>query len=356
MLLSLTRADPVSRVDSRPCDSTLTAYTFCKITSFFLVAYCSFRAAVPSPRREMMTLMHLPSLIPDWNSLDVVRRVHSDLELGSIISFALLAFFDVLAHRTDDVKREKTFGSIGLWFFGIAVLCEAMAYVYGRRNDSLSEGVIRSLSSTATQAATDSQNALKDSGTAITQARQAKTSAAGAIGEAGEAAAKIDALDRKAADLETWEGEIAHRLVLTGSRFALLNDSRAIFKFEKALKPFAGQKAFILYTSNDPASGTERETFALAETLNWRLQGAGWRVPPSKAMGPAGEGVVVTRSPKASALTIKAADALAGALFDVPLALPTPRNQSSSKGVEIAEPAFEGQDDETITVVVGVHP
>lgn len=300
--------------------------------------------------------MHFPSLMPDWNSLDVVRRVHSDLELGSIISFALLAFFDVLAHRTHDVKREKTLGSIGLWFFGIAVFCEAMAYVYGQRNDSLSEGVIRSLSSTATQAAADSQNALKDSGTAITQVGQAKTSAARAISEAGEAETKIDALNREASVLETREGEIAHRLVLAGSRFALLNDSRTVFKFEKALKPFAGQKAFVLYTSNDPASGTERETFALAETLNWRLQGSGWRVAPLKAMGPAGEGVFVTRSPKASPLTIKAANALAGALLDVPLALPTIRNGSSNSSAKIAEPAFEGQDDETVTVVVGAHP
>ena len=38
-------------------------------------------------------MMLFPSLLPDWNSLDVVRGVHSDLELTSIIFFGVLAFF-----------------------------------------------------------------------------------------------------------------------------------------------------------------------------------------------------------------------------------------------------------------------
>jgi hypothetical protein len=55
-----------------------------------------------------MTQMDFTNWIPFWNSLDLVRRVHSDMELSSIVFFALLALFDVLAHRTEDKKKEKT--------------------------------------------------------------------------------------------------------------------------------------------------------------------------------------------------------------------------------------------------------
>ena len=55
-------------------------------------------------------------------------------------SFALLVFFDVLAHLSqDDHKgRAKLFERIGLCFFAVAIVAEILAYPYSQRNDTLS--------------------------------------------------------------------------------------------------------------------------------------------------------------------------------------------------------------------------
>ena len=46
--------------------------------------------------------MDLPIWIPDWNSLDSVRRAHSWLEAAALIFFALLVVSDVLANMHED--------------------------------------------------------------------------------------------------------------------------------------------------------------------------------------------------------------------------------------------------------------
>ena len=93
--------------------------------------------------------MHLTTWLPFWQSLDSVRRVHNDLELTSVGSFALLALFDALSHWANEEAKKNIFGEIGVWCFIVAVLCEGIAYPYGRRNDTLSERIIVSLSTIA---------------------------------------------------------------------------------------------------------------------------------------------------------------------------------------------------------------
>jgi hypothetical protein len=126
------------------------------------------------------TMMHFAIFIPDWNSLESVRRAHSDLEGAALVFFALLVLFDVLAHFSDDKRRERLFEKIGLCFFAIAVFAELLAYPYGQRNDSLSEQLIGSLDAKARQASSDASQAITDSGTALSQAKDAlnKTGAA----------------------------------------------------------------------------------------------------------------------------------------------------------------------------------
>jgi len=93
-----------------------------------------------------VTAMHFAILIPDWGSLDSVRSAHSELELAAIILFGLLALFDILAHFAEDDKgRERILERIGLCCFGLAIIAEIAGYVYGQRNDLLSEQVISSL-------------------------------------------------------------------------------------------------------------------------------------------------------------------------------------------------------------------
>lgn len=82
---------------------------------------------------------------PDWNSLESVRRVHSDLAGAALAFFAPLVLFDVLAHFSDDKGRERLFEKLGLCFFAVAVVAEIVAYPFGQRNDTLSEQIIGSL-------------------------------------------------------------------------------------------------------------------------------------------------------------------------------------------------------------------
>src|ERR1019366_8283591 len=84
-------------------------------------------------------MMHYWNLLWDWNTLDSVRAVHRFLEGWALVFFGLLVLFDVLAHLSDEhPTRARRFERIGLWFFGVAVLAEILAYPYSQRNDTLS--------------------------------------------------------------------------------------------------------------------------------------------------------------------------------------------------------------------------
>src|ERR1039458_2293417 len=91
------------------------------------------------------TMTHFAIILPDWNSLESVRRAHSDLEAAALVFFALLVVSEALAHLSDDKKTERRFDRIGIVFFAIAVLAEIAAYPYGQRNDTLSAQIIGSL-------------------------------------------------------------------------------------------------------------------------------------------------------------------------------------------------------------------
>jgi hypothetical protein len=124
--------------------------------------------------------MHFATLIPDWNSLDSVRRAHSDLEAAALVFFALLVLFDILAHLSTDDKKKTLLEKIGLCCFAIAVLAEVAAYPYGQRNDTLSGQVIGSLDA-------ETREALIKSGTALAQSKEAETKSGDAIDKAGKA-------------------------------------------------------------------------------------------------------------------------------------------------------------------------
>jgi hypothetical protein len=70
--------------------------------------------------------MPFAMFIPGWNSLDSVRRVHSDLELIAVVFFALLVLFEVLAFLEKEHTKKTLLEKIGLWFFAVAVLAELM--------------------------------------------------------------------------------------------------------------------------------------------------------------------------------------------------------------------------------------
>lgn len=138
----------------------------------------------------------LLAILPNWNSLDSVRRAHSDLELAGLVFFALLVVAEALAHNSKQEERKHLFDSIGIWFFAVAVLCEIAGYWYGQRNDDLSEQVIVSLDAKARDAASNASTALSNS-------KEAEAKSSNAADKAGKAQIKVDAVAKRAEEIDT---------------------------------------------------------------------------------------------------------------------------------------------------------
>jgi hypothetical protein len=152
-----------------------------------------------------VTTTNFAMFIPDWNSLDSVRRAHGDLELAALVFFALLVLFDILAHFSEGKKREKLLERIGLCFFAIAVAAELAAYGYGQRNDALSDQKIRSLDAvshdaditakgakvTADAAKIEADGAKATADQVFSVADNARLAASGALSIAGDAKAQV---------------------------------------------------------------------------------------------------------------------------------------------------------------------
>jgi hypothetical protein len=267
--------------------------------------------------------MFFARFLPDWNSLDSVRRAHSHLELAAIMFFGLLAFFDVLSHLSEKKTTERVFEKIGLWFFVVAVAAESGGYIYGQRNDYLSEQVIVSLSDTARQASVNAHNALTDSGTALTKAGAAMGEAETATAKAATAGVSAKgalALAEKAKSLATKDEQEAARIALDlvrgGPRMFLLYDENQK-SFLKVASLFPGQKVSVEYCSFDTPSIspalTDREAGKVALLITSLLQfSAKWNVLGMSGTREAclGEGVQVIHDPEATADTKRAAQAL----------------------------------------------
>jgi hypothetical protein len=216
--------------------------------------------------------MNLTAWMPFWNSLDAVRRLHSDLELAAIVFFLLLALFDAFAHWTKNKEKEHKFGAIGIVFFFIAVTCEFLGYAYGQRNDNLSERVIVSLSATAGQAVTDSHNALQDSG-------KAKIAADGAIAIAdaanilsGTANDKAKSVEVRVASLDARIGKASSQVDALEARLAWRHiDPKKRTGYIARLKPFAGSVVLFDFAgeSNPEAIGFANEVLTLLHDAGW---------------------------------------------------------------------------------------
>ncbi len=149
--------------------------------------------------------MMLLTIIPNWNSIDSVRSVHSVFELAGLVFFALLVVAEAFSHNSKDEGRKHLLDAIGIWFFAIAVICEIIAYPYGRRNDELSAQVIGSLDTKATDAAGKATQALNDS-------KDAETKSGDAADKAGKALGKVDSANRREAILEKQTNALDERI------------------------------------------------------------------------------------------------------------------------------------------------
>jgi hypothetical protein len=168
------------------------------------------------------TMTHFAIILPDWNSLESVRRAHSDLEAAALVFFALLVVSEALAHLSDDKKTERRFDRIGIVFFAIAVLAEIAAYPYGQRNDALSAETIGSLSGKAGKALMESENAQR-------KANEASAVAGDALTKAGKAE---DALGRVEDEANKLKNRFSDRTVTDDQAESIAANVR----------PYAGQE------------------------------------------------------------------------------------------------------------------
>ena len=181
-----------------------------------------------------MIPQNLALLLPDWDSLDSVRKAHSCLELWAIWLFAALVVCDVVAHLIEDTRKPlaKIFERIGLCCFALAVIAELAAYKYGQRNDDLSAGVIISLD-------TKSKEALNKASDAYDLAQSASGIAAPAKRTANEAKEKADAVAVQSDALSGRITEEMGRLNDVSPRAVVLaSDSSNVVE---KLWPFSGQ-------------------------------------------------------------------------------------------------------------------
>jgi hypothetical protein len=200
----------------------------------------------------------LLAILPNWDSLDSVRRAHSDLELAGLVFFALLVVAEALAHNSKQEERKHLFDSIGIWFFAIAVVCELAGYWYGQRNDFLSERIIISLDVKSREAFNNSSSALTKSseaqtkadsaettsGKAVAQSSSAMTIASGARREADSFEAEIKSATTQAADAESHLANALERAVAAEQEALRLKEQLADRTLSDAqLKSIAGKLA-----------------------------------------------------------------------------------------------------------------
>ena len=248
-----------------------------------------------TPKSMHATATHFVRLFPDWNSLDSVRHAHSFLEAVALVFFALLVFFDVLAHFSEDKKRERLLEKIGLCFFAVAVFAEIGAYPYGQRNDTLSEQIIGSLDAKSREAAGNASTALTKADEADTKAGvandksgKAQDTANAANRTSGLAQAKAEAVDKLAVDLDARLAKAAQaQLVLKqhveqvasdrevignrGDRTGQESEKRERKKRFDEVRKYAGTLAVIQPVSDGEPSKVSAE-------IGLALNDAGWRV------------------------------------------------------------------------------
>jgi hypothetical protein len=278
--------------------------------------------------------------MPNWNSLDSVRHIHSELEAIALVFFALLVVFDVLAHLSGDKKKERLLEKAGLCFFAVAVLAEIAAYPYGQRNDTLSEQLVGSLdlkatdaSAKASKALTDSDEAEIKSGNAIDNADEAKTSA-------GSAETKAAVVGKQATFLQSRLAESMERTTRLESQLSWRSVSPEQVEVMKRffcqsrshrLLPFLGKKIAFSYLSGDAEAGEYAEELAAALRVALAPLGAEVVEPTSVTIygsGPPPKGLFLQTKSSKDSLALALQRALKDAGVDAPGELTQPVEQA----------------------------
>ncbi len=195
--------------------------------------------------------------IPDWDSLDSVRYAHSHLELWAIAYFALLVVFDIWSHLADDRDHERAriLEKIGLCCFGVAVVFEIAGYIYGERNDTLSERVIGSLDVKA-------ESAFKKASDARDLAQNASDIAESAKQKADRAKDEAEAAER---DISLAQKQLAQIQKFTQPRII---DMKSI---TEATKPYPGTAFTIRWFPDTDSNVLMQQLLTALVDAKWKM-------------------------------------------------------------------------------------
>lgn len=205
--------------------------------------------------------MHYWHLLWDWNTLDSVRGVHSFLEGWALVFFGLLVLFDVLAHFAEENKtRARSLERTGLVCFAVAVLSEALAYPYSRRNDALSS-IQDTEQKSKIATLENSTQGLK------TDAENAHAQAEGFRSRIAELGIELRSEQLKTISAQT---ELRYLQLITSWR-EVTPEQR--LRLIQALKPFPGQP-FLMIWPTDPESIEFMENLRAALTVAFGYPGS----------------------------------------------------------------------------------
>jgi hypothetical protein len=110
--------------------------------------------------------------MPGWNNLESAKSIHAFFEIGALIFFALLVWFEVLVHR--HTKREHLFTLLALISFAVAIVAEICAFPYSRRVEKLSSDEINVLSTKFAESENARSNLLAAASNAQASAAEAR--------------------------------------------------------------------------------------------------------------------------------------------------------------------------------------
>jgi hypothetical protein len=201
----------------------------------------------------------------------------------------MLVLFDVLSHLSDEHPiRAKRFERIGLWFFGIAVLAEILAYPYSQRNDTLSSQQGAEQQAKIAELDNSTQGLRTDAENARAQAALAKEKSDEASAKAESFRLEIAALEVSAADAKAAQQEVETKLALQQERAATAEKS--LIELQEKVKGRSVsnlQKLRFNELTVNKHKGRVRivalpdpEAIAFGNDLRDLLLGAGWTVPP----------------------------------------------------------------------------
>jgi hypothetical protein len=183
--------------------------------------------------------------LPGWDSLDSVRRIASAVQVTTLIFWGLLVLCEAVAHFWR--KANRVFSVLALVAFAIAVSGEWIEYKYDGRKEALHDALDTALTN-------DFNKRLQ---TARDDAEKARSDAQHSADNASHAQQKATAAEQDAEKLKQQQG---YRELTEDQKTQLI----------ALLRPYAPQQVYFV-------SAPDAEATEYADEISSALNSAGWK-------------------------------------------------------------------------------